>query len=140
MKAEEIIIARGHAQVKATHPTTLMITKDEEIGPRGDCIVAVAADKGAADLSEALKRTIRSNCIVSIMLEAGGVAETICGMGHPDLTLTHPTDVVIRKSVFRCGRTLAIGSNKAAADLPRTLIKHLRDSANQVRIRIEAFG
>ncbi|MDI6819566.1 MAG: DUF371 domain-containing protein [Candidatus Hodarchaeaceae archaeon] len=139
MKVEEVILARGHVQVKATHPTTLMITKDEKIGPRGDCIVAVATDKGAADLSEALKRTIKSNCVVSIMLEAGGVAETIRGIGHHDLTLTHPTDVVIRKSAFRCGRTLAINSNKAAADLPRALVKRLRNPANQVRIRIEAF-
>lgn len=136
---EEVILARGHAQVKATHPTTLMITKDEKIGPRGDCIVAVAANKGAADLSEALRRTIRSNCIVSIMLEAGGVTEAICGLGHPDLTLTHPTDVVIRKSMFKCRRTLVIGSDKAASDLSRGLIKRLQNPAVQVRIRIEAF-
>jgi len=139
MKAEEIIIARGHAQVKATHPTTLMITKDEEIGPKGDCIVAVAANKGAVDLSKALKRIIRSNCTVSIMLEAGDVAETIRGLGHPDLTLTHSTDIVIRKSMFRCGRTLAIGSDKAAVDLSRAFVERLRNPATQVRIRIEAF-
>ena len=133
----ETIVARGHPRIKARHPTTLMITKDEEVGPRGDCIVAVAADKGARDLSEALKRAIRAGRKLRITLEVRGIKEVVHGLGHPALTLTHPTDLVIRKSGFICGRTFTIYADKAADDLSRGFAKRLQDSRTKVRILIE---
>ena len=139
MKIMETVMARGHLRIKAGHPTTLMITKDKEVGPRGDCIVAVSADKGAADLSESLRRAIRSGCLVHISLEAGGVKEIIHGLGHPALILKHPTDLVIRKSGFTCGRTLAIGADKAAVDLSESFVAHLRNPTAEITILIEAL-
>lgn len=135
----EKILARGHPQIKARHPTTLMITKDKEVGPRGDCIVAVAADKGAKDLSETLKQAVRAGHKVRVTLEVGDIAEMIYGLGYPALTLKHPTDLVIRKSRFTCGRTLVIEADKAAGDLSRTFVAGLRDPAAEVRISIEVL-
>lgn len=140
MKTAETITARGHPRIRAKHPTTLMITKDREVGPRGDCIVAVAADKGAADLGGALKRAIRSGCPVRITLEVGYIKEIIHGLGHPALALRHPTDLVIRKSRFTCGRTLAIGADKAAVDLSESFVAHLRDPTAEITMLIEALS
>jgi hypothetical protein len=135
----ETISARGHPRIKAEHPTTLMITKDGVVGPRGDCIVAVAADKGARDLSEAIKKAIRAGRRVRVTLKVGGIAEVINGLGHRALTLDHPTDLVIRKSKFTCGRTLAIGADKAAGDLSRTFVAGLRDPDAEVQIYVEVL-
>lgn len=117
-----------------------MITRDREVGPRGDCIVAVAANKGASDLGEALKRAIRSGCPVRITLEAGGVKEIIHGSGHSALILKHPTDLVIRKSRFTCKRTLAICADKAAVDLSEPFVARLRDPAAEIRVLIEVLS
>jgi hypothetical protein len=140
MKIVEMITARGHPRIMAKHPTTLMITKDKGVGPRGDCIVGVSADKGAADLSDSLKRAIRSGRTVRITLEAGGVNEIIHGSGHPALTLEHPTDLVIRKSGFTCGRTLAIGADKAASDLSEPFRTRLQNSGAEIKVLIEVPG
>jgi len=135
----ETIVARGHPRIKARHPTTLMITKDREVGPRGDCIVAVAADKSAKDLSEIMKQAIRAGHRVRVTLKVGDIAEVIHGLGHPALALEHPTDLVIRKSRFMCGRTLVIEADKAAGDLPRTFVASLRDPAAEIRISVEVL-
>ena len=40
----EIVIARGHPNIRATHKTTLEVTKEKELSPRGDCIIGICAD------------------------------------------------------------------------------------------------
>jgi len=136
-KMIELITARGHPMIKAAHPTTLMITKDRKVGPRGDCIVAVAADKAVADFNRAFKMSIRAGRPVKVTFKVGDVLFIANGSGHPDLALNHKTDIVIRKSAFKCGRTLAIKASKAAADMPRDLVSRLRDPATKVLISVE---
>ena len=138
-KTVEVITARGHPRITAKHPTTLMITKDEEVGPKGGCIVGVAADKGAAELSQELKSAIRLGRAINITIGAGGEGDEIHACGHPSLTLIHPKDLVIRKSRFVCGRTLAIGADKAAADLPRKFVTKLQDPITKIKISIQAL-
>ena len=133
----ELITARGHQMIKATHPTTLMITKDREVGPRGDCIVAVAADKAVADLDRTFKKSIKAGGPVKITFKVGDVLVVARGSGHPDLTLSNKTDIVVRKSAYTCGRTVAIGADKAAADLPRDFVSRLRNPLSDVQVSIE---
>ena len=135
-KIFEAVTARGHPRITAGHPTTLMITRDGEVGPKGDCIIGVDASKGAAGLNEKLKSVIRLGGAVSIRIEAGGEVVRIHAHGHPLLTFTDPRDLVVRKSEFVCGRTLAIGADKAAADLPRKFVAKLQDPTNEIRISI----
>jgi hypothetical protein len=137
-KVVEFIRARGHPQITALHPTTLMITKEEKVGPRGNCIIAVAANKGAADLSPDFKQAVRSGHTIKITLEVNDSIEIFRGRGHPNLSLTHPTDIVLRKSAFTCGRTLAIGVDKAASDISREFVARLRDPAARIKITVEA--
>ena len=139
-KIVEVITAKGHPRITAKHPTTLMITKDDEVGPKGDCIVGVAANKGAVELSGELKSTLRSGAAVNITIEAGGEMEEVHAFGHQLLTLVHPKDLVIRKSRFTCDRTLAVGADKAAMDLSRALVTKLRDPSTKVKVTIEVGG
>jgi uncharacterized protein len=122
----EIILARGHANVRSTHRNTLEFTREEHLTPRGDCIVAVAADKAMPQLSEEFKAGLRAeDARVEITIECGGISDTITAYGHPNLILNHPTDLVIRKSDHICPRTLAIRADKAACDLAPALIERL---------------
>ncbi len=135
-----VITAKGHPRITAKHPTTLMITKDDEVGPKGDCIVGVAANKGAVELSGELKSTLRSGAAVNITIEAGGEMEEVRAFGHPLLTFVHPKDLVIRKSRFTCDRTLAVGADKAAMDLSRALVAKLHDPSTKVKVTIKIGG
>lgn len=139
-KIVEVITARGHPRVTVKHQTTLMFTKDREVGFKGDCIVGVLADKGATGLHEELKSTLRSGATVNITIEAEGEIEKVHAFGHPLLTLADSKDLVIRKSRFTCGRTLAVGADKAAMDLSRALVAKLRDPSTKVKVTIEIGG
>jgi len=131
-----IIRAKGHPMVTARHRMTFMITKDENLGPTGDCIIGVQADKSSAELDSKLKKSIASGAQLTIVLRAGDFSERIKAYGHNSITLDHATDIVVRKSRFVCGRTLAVGADKAASDLPREFVKTLRNSATILEMEI----
>lgn len=129
----EKIHAKGHKNIRSGHKTTLEITKEHNLTPKGDCIIAVSADKGLLDLPERFKDKLRDeNSILEIIIKSNGIEEKITAGGHPDLELSHPTDMVVRKSNFICSRTLAINSDKAAIDLGRRLIEELRNGRGAV--------
>ena len=139
MRVVDCVNARGHPNIRATHKTTLEFTKDKHLSRRGDCIVAVAADKGAADLSEEFRKlATKDGTKISIIIEVGPLRAEIHGYGSSNLSFTHPTDMVIRKSRYTCGRTIAIMADTAAADLPREMVKLLQDGGRKVRITLVA--
>lgn len=126
--------ARGHPNITASHRSTLMITRDPEVGPRGHCIIGVGAETGAAGLPEELKEIIRRGEKLLIEIRVGEIGEEIVVRGHPGLPLTHQTDMVVRKSSFLCERTVGIRANKAAADLSRDLVKKLKNPQTSVEV------
>lgn len=129
---------RGHPLITATHETTLEITTDESLTERGDCIVGVCASSGCAGLSPELKRAIaRDGSRVNVRLMAGGHAFLIRARGDDRLTLTDTNDIVIRKSGYVCGRTLAVMANASAADMPRDMVKFLREKGAEGTLEIE---
>ena len=118
----------GHQNIRSNHKKTLEITKESSLTLRGDCIVGVNAKSSCADLPENLKNKLknpRSKVILSIRV--GDDDFVIKGSGHPDLTLSHAEDIVIRKSDFICPRTLAIKCDKASDLLPRSMVSQLQD-------------
>jgi hypothetical protein len=135
---KEVIFGYGHENILATHKTTLEFTKDTHLSKKGDCIVAVAADRGLADLSAEFKENLRKpHAKLTLTIEAGGVIEQVNAHGSPRLILTHPTDVVIRKSDYVCNRTLAVHADKAAQDLSRDLVEKLKNPKQKVKITLE---
>jgi hypothetical protein len=117
-----------------------MITKDENLTKRGDCVVAVKAEKGLSDLSVQLKKIIKKEkAKIIFMLETGGQKLKVNGFGHPDLSLSDPKDIVVRKSSYICDRTLMINANISASDVPPNLVELLQSSENEIVVTIKAF-
>jgi hypothetical protein len=135
MELTETIVARGHESILATHKTTLEITKEEKLSRKGDCIIAVSADKGLADLGCDFGISLRHKTArLTVLIEAGGASEMVNAFGSPQLTLKHATDMVVRKSDYVCSRTLAIRADKAACDLSRSLVGALKNPRNTVKV------
>jgi len=137
LEVKEFIFAYGHTNVLAMHKTTLEITKEERVSRRGDCIIAVSADKALADLSPEFKESLRKeNAKMTILIESGDSVEMVNAFGSPRLTLTHPTDMVVRKGSYICSRTLAIRADMGARDLSRKLVEKLKDPKQKVKITL----
>jgi hypothetical protein len=133
MRVIETIEAWGHSNISANHNTTFEITRTAQVTPRGDCIVAVNASKGARDLSMRFKQMAKQRgAKITVTIEANCQREIIIGRGHSQLLLSHPTDLVVRKSNYVCDRTLMIGASKAAADLPRNFISVLQNPSQRI--------
>ena len=119
---------KGHKNVSSKHKSTFEITKDAEIGPTADCIIGTDMDKTMLNFPPEFKDKIAdSNTRITVELKTENGYDEITGWGHEDLTLTHPTDIVIRKSDFTCSRTLMINADKAAKDLDGNLIEDLKN-------------
>lgn len=133
----ERVISYGHPNITSRHPTTLEVTKDEEISRRADCIIGIRADKGLADLSQEFKgRARREGRRIEAILKVGRYTEVITGEGHPDLTFTHPTDIVIRKSTYTCSRTLMIKADKSAREIDERIKRLLRDEKQIILLEL----
>lgn len=135
----EILEAYGHPNVRATHKTTFEITKEPHLTLRGDCVLAVKASKGAADLNSQFKETVmKPHSKITVILKAGKRMEIAVGSGHLHITLRHPTDLVARKSNFVCDRTLMVSSNKAACDFSRNFVRALQNPNQKVTVILKA--
>ena len=138
-EVREEIVARGHPNVTALHKTTLEITKEKELTKKGDCIIGVDADKSISEISENIKDRLKKKgkAEITILLPDYGLEEKVKGIGSEKLTFSHPTDIVLRKSSFVCGRTLLIKADKAAIDVNREIIDLLKDPSTLLVFRIE---
>jgi hypothetical protein len=100
-----VFSAHGHENILATHKTTFETTKEVALTKRGDCIVAVKATTATADLPPEFKQVAKKERVkITITIEANELKEIVKARGSPQLTLTHPTDLVVRKNVSNRGR------------------------------------
>jgi hypothetical protein len=135
MRVTEKIQAWGHPHITGSHRTTFEVTRAQDVSRSGDCVIAVAASKGAHGLTPAFKRLVRDERTqITVILEVDGLEDQAVGWGHPSLTLSHPEDLVARTSSFKCPRTVMIRANKAARDLSRSLIHRLHDPHQQIQL------
>ncbi len=135
----EIVHASGHPKTRATHSTTLEITKDPHLTDKGDCIVAVDASKGARDLSLEFHNLAKNDStVIKLTLKAGNLSETVTGRGDRRLTLDHPTDLVARKSTYVCSRTIMVEADKSASSLSRDLVGAIRTPHAEITVILQA--
>lgn len=135
----EVLTARGHPNISARHRSTFEVTRDSYVTPRGDCIIAVSASKAPADLNPEFKRLLRIEGVrVVFTLKAGGFTWTVRGYGSKRLTLTDERSMVFRRSLYVCPRTVMVGADKAAGDLPREVVEVLRRPETEVLITLKA--
>lgn len=141
LRIVEEFYAKGHRNVLATHSMTWEITKETDLSSRGDCVIAVCATKGLADLSKEFRELCRNDSTsITAELSTGNVTETIQGRGSQNLSLTHPKEIVGRKSTFASSRTVMVQSNKAACDIDRELVNLLRVPETTLVIRLTAVA
>ncbi|MFB6107453.1 MAG: DUF371 domain-containing protein [Haloplanus sp.] len=127
---EEVIRARGHEHVAATHESTFEVTTDDWLTPAGDCILGVEADRSPADFEDAFVAACRDpDATVTVTLDAGGRRHRVAASGHPDLTFESDRSAVVRTSDYVDDRTVAVGADAAATDVDRDLVAALADGA-----------
>ena len=136
-QTRESVLAYGHENIQATHPSTLMFTKEKHLSKTGDCVIAVAADKAVADLSRELKEKLKKpNAKLTIKIEVEGITQQINASGSQKLVLTNQTDMVIRKGDYISDRTLAIHADKSSNDLPREFVEKLKNPEQEIKITL----
>ena len=118
----------GHKNIRSLHQKTIEITTDSNLTLNGDCIIGVNADCACNDIPEKMKKLLRSSKTnILFTIKVKDFSFKVKGKGHDELILTHPHDIVIRKSSFVCPRTLATNCNKASDSIPRKIINLLQN-------------
>ncbi len=117
----------GHPNVKATNRSTIEVTTENFLTPRGDCIIGIMADKGCSQLSDKAKSWLQNDSNeVFIKIAVHNMGFILRAYGSSRLTHENKTSIVIRKSDFISDRTLAIKADAAAKDIPRLMVAHLQ--------------
>lgn len=124
--------------IRSSHRNTIEITTDENLTENGDCIIGVGAERGCAGLREELKSALRRDqARVRVRISVSGESFRLSAEGNRGLELSHPSDIVIRKSRFTSDRTLAVGANAAAVDIPRSIVSRLKNPLTVGFLEIE---
>lgn len=126
----------GHPNVRGTHRTTWEITKEKNLTPRGDCIIGVNASMGPKELPKNLKSHLQSGGMLTITLSVGGLSFSGTALGHPLLSLSHPDEMVFRKSEFISDRTVAINCSFASIDIPREILDLMKDDTTKMYVTL----
>jgi len=126
----------GHTNVLGTHKTTLEFTKDEDLSSKGDCIIGIKSTKSFPDFNSQLKKYIKLGKKIIIKLDIDGIEDEIIGWGHPELTLSDISSMIIRKSDYICPRTLMIRADKSAININRKLIEKLTNPNTKMMVSI----
>ncbi|MBO3768923.1 MAG: DUF371 domain-containing protein [Thermoproteota archaeon] len=122
----EKVHGMGHRNIRATHPTTLAITRDLEIGKTGDCFLLVSADKSPRMLSEEFKNAARRPVKIFVKVIVGELMDEFYCYGDPALTFKDDSTMVFRKSTYICDKTVGIKSSKSAIDIDRRIVEKLK--------------
>lgn len=133
--AIDVVRAWGHENVKATHKTTIEVTKDDYLTPRGDCIIGIRASKGVDDLNPELKDIIRKDgSLILVIFISGDIYDYVLGYGSHNLLLRDPSRLIIRRSTFINEPTLMIRASKAAVNLRRDLVDRLKKGSELIMV------
>lgn len=120
--------AYGHPNIKATHKSTLEITKENYLTSRGTCIIGIGSNISCLDLPNYIKERIKTrNSRIILSIRVDELREYIFGYGSDKLTLKSGISMVFRKSDYMDERTVMIKANKSASDINRRIISRLRN-------------
>jgi len=133
MTRREVVRARGHEHVTAAHESTFEVTTDDYLTPAGDCILAIEADRAPSDFDPAFVVACQDRgAAITATIQAGGHESSVPARGDPDLTFESDRSCVVRTSDYVDDRTVAVGSEHAAAGFDRGMIEALADGAELV--------
>ena len=133
-----IIEFTGHENITSLHTKTIEITKESRLTRNGDCIVGVNASCGCKEIPQDMKKKLQDpKTSVKFSINVDNYRFQVRGSGHKDLILTHPDDIVLRKSTFVCPRTLAVKCDKASDSIPAEMIRLLQNPKTKGTLGIE---
>ena len=133
-----IIEFTGHENITSLHTKTIEITKESRLTRNGDCIVGVNASCGCKEIPQEMKKKLQDpKTSVKFSINIDNYSFQVSGRGHKDLVLTHPDDIVLRKSTFVCPRTLAVKCDKASDSIPAEMIRLLQNPKTKGTLKIE---
>jgi hypothetical protein len=102
-------------------------------------VIAVQATKGLADFPTEFRVMCgKDEARIIVQLKAAGIVESIEGKGSCGLTLSHPVEMVGRKSTYVSGRTIMIRADRAACDINRDLVHELQSPSTTLHVRVIA--
>ncbi|MBD3193796.1 MAG: DUF371 domain-containing protein [Candidatus Lokiarchaeota archaeon] len=134
----DTIFAYGHKNVICSHKSTIEVTKDDYLTPKGNCILGIKSNKSCTNLSENLKRYLLLGRELEIIIKIDDLSDNFYGSGSRELTLSNNSDIVFRKSNFICDRTVLINCTKSSSELNRNLIEKIQKSKNKFKIEFIA--
>ena len=121
--------AYGHQNIIGEHKTTIELTSENYLSPRGTCIIGVRADLTLNGLDAEFKLlALLGTTTIELRMSVDGLVEKVTGTGGSGLIYSDLTSMVARTSSYECGRTLMINADKAASDLSRNFVERLKDS------------
>lgn len=126
-----VIRARGHRHITATHSKTFELATDNDIGRDATCVIGVAATCDWDVLG-------RLNGLAVVTVDAAGHHLETTARLSPFWSRGH--GLVVRKSDFRGDDTLALESDRAAADLDRALVEALQDPSTAVDVAVRVIA
>lgn len=128
----------GHPNVLSLHKSTLEVTTETNLTLQGDCIIGVGASCGCRGIPADMKEKLQDpDAVVTFTIRAGGLEFSFAAKGDAGLDLSHPHDIVIRKSRFLSDRTLAVDSDTAASSVPREMVRLLQDPQTRAVLVID---
>src|SRR2546422_1412985 len=133
--------AFGHPRILSTHPTTMEITRSQNLTIRGDCVIGVKSSHGLGDFPDEIKRWLGNNSgrgrlEMRVREEVGSIE----GRGAKGLRFMDLNGIVGRRSGFVSERTLMVYSDKAARDIPRQMIKLLVEPGEKIWFELSAWS
>lgn len=123
--------AYGHPNIKATHRTTLEITREGDLTPQGDCIIGVNSDFDIKRIKEFMTHSF--DFIMHIVVGD----ESVSLDAHYNPKFSDEVELVVRRGTHDSDRTMGIVSSIAAIDLPREMVERMKDPKQEMVILIE---
>lgn len=123
--------AAGHPNIRATHGKTLELAREQQIGPRATCVVAVATRLDDGALVELHGR-------VELTLAAGAAEERVRGRLNPAFQPGDP--LIVRRADAVTRDALVVGADRSAADLSRSFVAELAQPGARVDVRVETLA
>jgi len=133
--------AFGHPRILSTHGATIQITRSENLTVRGNCVVGVRASHGLKDFPDEIKGLLSLDSGRGrLEIRVHDEVVIVEGRGATGLSFQDPEEIVVRKSGFISERTLMVYSDKAALDVPRSIVKRLMDPEQKILFEISAWS
>ena len=126
------IIAHGNPKITATNASMIKLTNGNDVD---DATIGVRANKACADFPEDFKRAIKTpDKNLEIVIESDDEMIAFSAYCSPALKLIDSNHISINKTDLIDDKTVAIVSDKAAADLDRDFVEKLKDPNSKIKV------